>query len=177
VWNVSAGYSPKGELSMATESSVAPKERVNIVYKSATGNNETNVELPFKQVVIGQFTSEEGADRLEDKKPISINKDNFNDVLNAHKVNVQYSVPNTLSKDPDGELNVSLNFNTMEDFGPEKVAQAVPELDKLLKLREALIALKRPLNNIPEFRKKIQNLIDDVNQREKLLAELGLETK
>ena len=162
---------------MSSDASVAPKERVNIVYKSSTGNNEKSVELPLKQLVLGNFTNDEETGRLEDKKPISVNKDNFNDVLSAHNVNVNMTVPNTFSKEPDAELNVSLNFKTMDDFGPEAVAKSVPELDKLLKLRDALMALKGPLSNIPEFRKKIQNLIDDVSQRERLLAELGLESK
>jgi len=42
-------------------------------------------------------------------------------------------------------------------------------------LREALKALKGPLGNIPEFRKKIQELVQDDGAREQLLKELGIE--
>lgn len=160
---------------MAKESSVAPKERVNIVYKPASGDSQEEVELPLKQLVMGQFTDKFADVRLEDRKSTSIDKDNFNEVLNAYDVNVNIAVPNKLSEEPDAEMNVSLGFKTMKDFGPEAIASKVPELEKILRLRDALLALKGPLSNIPEFRKKIQSLIEDEDQREQLLAELGLE--
>ncbi|MBU1169347.1 MAG: type VI secretion system contractile sheath small subunit [Proteobacteria bacterium] len=162
---------------MSKDASVAPKERVNIVYKPSSGKTEESVELPLKQLILGNFSNQEETSRLEERESISINKDNFNEVLKAHKVRVNVNVPNTLSGEEGAELNVALDFNTMKDFGPEAIAMKVPELEKMLNLRDALMALKGPLSNIPEFRKKIQNLIDDVSKREQLLAELGLETK
>jgi type VI secretion system protein ImpB len=161
---------------MVKDASVAPKERVNIVYKSAMGNQEKTVELPLKQLILGTFSGDDGK-RLEERESITIDKDNFNDVLGAHNVKVDLKVQDTLSNEQDSEMNVSLLFKSMKDFGPEAVAGQIPELSKLMQLREALMALKGPLSNIPEFRKKIQNLIDDVSQRERLLAELGLQTK
>jgi type VI secretion system protein ImpB len=163
-------------VNMEKDASVAPKERVNIVYKSAMGNQEKTVELPLKQLVLGSFSGEDGK-RLEERESITIDKDNFNDVLGAHNVKVDLKVQDTLSNEQGSEMNVSLLFKSMKDFGPEAVAGQIPELSKLMQLREALMALKGPLSNIPEFRKKIQNLIDDVSQRERLLAELGLQTK
>ena len=50
-----------------------------------------------------------------------------------------------------------------------------PELKKLLELRDALTALKGPMSNVPGFRKKIQELVQDETAREQLLKELGLE--
>jgi type VI secretion system protein ImpB len=43
-----------------------------------------------------------------------------------------------------------------------------------LELREALKALKNPLSNVPDFRKKIQELVSDPEQRAALMKELGL---
>jgi predicted signal transduction protein with EAL and GGDEF domain len=64
-------------------------------------------------------------------------------------------------------------FKTINDFGPEAVAKQVPEMSKMLELREALNALKGPLGNIPAFRKKIQAIIQDETARAAILAELG----
>ncbi|MEJ2691648.1 MAG: type VI secretion system contractile sheath small subunit, partial [Candidatus Thiodiazotropha sp.] len=84
------------------------------------------------------------------------------------------NVPNQLSGQDDDELPVSLKFETMRDFEPESVARQVPELSKVLDLREALVALKGPLGNVPTFRRMIQNALSDDDARDKLLKELKI---
>jgi type VI secretion system protein ImpB len=156
---------------MASEGSVAPKERVNIVYKSDTGGAKEEKELPLKMLVLGDFTQRADSTPVEQRKPVDINKDNFNDVLAAQKLKLQIGAKNTLAG--EGELPVQLEFKTINDFGPEAVAKQVPEMSKMLELREALNALKGPLGNIPAFRKKIQAIIQDEAARAAILAELG----
>ncbi len=41
---------------MSSDGSVAPKERINIVYRSSTGDAQEQIELPLKQLVLGDFT-------------------------------------------------------------------------------------------------------------------------
>lgn len=159
---------------MAKEASVAPKERVNIVYRPALGDAKEEVELPLRLLVMGDFTQSTDDRMLEDREPINIDKDNFNEVLKEQKINLNLAVPNKISGEPDDELSVQLNFESIKDFGPEAVAQKTPELKKLLELREALTALKGPLSNIPEFRKKVQELVKDEAAREQVLKELGV---
>jgi type VI secretion system protein ImpB len=72
-------------------------------------------------------------------------------------------------------MAVSMEFHSLKDFEPEQVVRKVPELNKLLELRQALTALKGPLSNIPEFRQKVQSLVKDEAAREQLLKELGVE--
>jgi type VI secretion system protein ImpB len=160
---------------MAKESSVAPKERVNIVYRPATGDAKEEVELPLRLLVMGDFTQSPDDRMLEDREPINIDKDNFNEVLKEQNINLNLTVPNKISGEPDDEMSVQLNFESMKDFEPEAIARKTPELKKLLELREALTALKGPLSNIPEFRKKLQELVKDDAAREQLLKELGIE--
>lgn len=160
---------------MAKEASVAPKERVNIVYRPATGDAKEEVELPLRLLIMGDFTQAPDDRMLEEREPINIDKDNFNEVLKEQKINVSLTVPNKLSGEPDDELSVNLNFESMKDFGPEEIARKTPELNKLLELREALTALKGPLSNVPDFRKKLQDLIKDDAARDQLLKELGVE--
>jgi type VI secretion system protein ImpB len=162
---------------MAKEGSVAPRERVNIVYRPATGDAQEEVELPLKILVMGDFTGKEDDRTLEDREPINIDKDNFNEVLKAQEVGVDVTVPNKLSGEPDEDMGVSLKFESIKDFSPEAVAKNTPELNRLLELREALGALKGPLSNLPNFRKKIQELVKDEAAREKILKELGIEDK
>jgi len=160
---------------MAKESSVAPRERVNIVYRPATGDAKEEVELPLKLLIMGDFTGKPDDRPLEEREPINIDKDNFNEVLKAQDIGINVTVPNKISGEPDDEMNVELKFDSIKDFGPEAVAKNTPELNRLLELREALGSLKGPLSNVPDFRKKIQELVKDDAAREKLLKELGVE--
>ncbi|MGM0417341.1 MAG: type VI secretion system contractile sheath small subunit [Thermodesulfobacteriota bacterium] len=158
------------------EQSVAPKERVNITYKPATGDAKEEVELPLKILVTGDFTLKEDERTVEDREPISIDKNNFNEVLKGQKLDLSFNVKNNLDNSEDEELPVHLNFENIRDFEPDQIVSKVPELKAMMELREALTALKGPLGNIPEFRKKLQQAISDDETREKILKELGIES-
>jgi len=161
---------------MATETSVAPKERVNIVYRPNTGDAKQDVELSFKILVVGDFTNSHDSRTVEDRKPVNIDKDNFDNVLKASGVKTDITVPNKLSSNPDEQLALSLNFKKLNDFEPDALIEQVPELKHIKELREALKALKGPLGNQPAFRQKIQELIKDEKAREQLLNELKIES-
>lgn len=158
---------------MAREGSVAPKERINIVYKPSTGDAKEEIELPLKLLVIGDFTQRPDDTQLESRPMINIDKDNFNDVLRGQNLNLSVNVANTLAGD-GSELPVQLKIQSLKDFDPESVARQVPELSKMLELREALMALRGPLGNVPAFRRSLQNIVSDEDKRNKLMAELGI---
>lgn len=158
---------------MAKEGSVAPKERVNIVYKPATDGAE-EVELPLKILALGDYTGRADDRQLEDRKPINIDKDNFEEVMEKHDLGVDISVPDRLSGEEGADLSTSLKFKSMKDFTPEGVLNQVPELQKLMELRNALTALKSPMGNVPSFRKKLSAMLENPEQRDKLMSELGL---
>ena len=159
---------------MGKEGSVAPKERVNITYKPATGDQQEEVELPLRILMMGDYTGKPDDTPLEERKPINIDKDNFTDVMAEHNLGLDLNVSDKLSGAEDSEMSVSLKFKNLKDFTPEGIAEQVPELRQLMQLRNALTALKGPLGNIPKFRKKIQGLLGDEAQRERLMQELGM---
>jgi len=164
---------------MAKEASVAPKERVNIVYKAATGDAQEEKELPLKLLMLGDYTQRQDGTPVEDRAAIPVNKDNFSDVMQGMKLGLTLDVENRLADTPEGSeagrMAVNLQFRSMNDFRPEAVAEQVPELNQLLQLRSALQALKGPLGNVPAFRQKIESIIGDAALRQKILDEL--ETK
>lgn len=156
------------------EGSVAPKERVNIVYKSSVGDQTEEVELPLKLLMIGDFTGKPSDDPVEDRAPVNVDKDNFNDVMAGMKLSLDMNVTDTLSEDNE-EMPVHLEFKSMKDLSPDNVAKQVPELDSMLEMRRALLALKGPLGNVPTFRKAIQNILNDDETRAQIMKELGLD--
>ena len=160
---------------MAKEGSVAPKERINIKYSPSTGDAQEEVELPLKMMMMGDYTLRADDTPLEDRKPINVDKDNFNKVMEGQDLSLDVLVDNKLSEEPDAEMSMNLQFKSLKDFEPENIVKQVPELNQLLEMREALTALKGPLGNVPAFRKMLQEALTDEDARNKLLAELKLE--
>jgi type VI secretion system protein ImpB len=159
------------------DGSVAPKERVNIVYKSNTGDQTEDVELPLKLLMLGDFSGKESDTPIEDREPVNINKDNFNDVMSGMNLSIDLNVKDTLSEKDDDEMSVHLDIRSMKDLSPDSVAQQVPELNSMLEMRKALLALKGPLGNVPSFRKSIQSILNDDESRAVIMQELGLQDK
>ncbi len=158
---------------MANKGSVAPKERINIVYRSKVDGRE-EVELPFKMLVMQDLTGKPKDLDLESREPVKIDRDTFNDVMKSFELSLDLRVKDQLTGEPDGDLPVNLKIRTLKDFTPEGIAHQVPELNKLLELRDALSALKSPLGNKGSFRKRIQAILADEGARKRMLAELGL---
>ncbi|NER63882.1 type VI secretion system contractile sheath small subunit, partial [Pseudomonas sp. MAFF212427] len=61
--------------------SVAPKERINIKYVPATGDQQSELELPLKLLVTGDFKGQPEHVALEERQAVRIDKDTFNEVL------------------------------------------------------------------------------------------------
>lgn len=158
---------------MTKDSTVAPKERINIVFKPSTGDLKEEVELPLRLMMLGDYSLSGDDSPIEGRMPVNVNKNNFNDVLSSKNIELDLSVKNALS-DVGGEISAHLLIKSISDFEPEAIARQIPELSALLDLREALTTLKGPMGNVPAFRKYLQNLITNDNSRRQLLAELSV---
>jgi len=160
---------------VAKEATVAPKERINIVYKPAT-NMDEDVELPLKLVVLSDFTGREDSTALEDRKVINIDKDNFNQVLAEQRITMSFGVRDRLTPNAQegDEVPVNLEIQNLKSFQPEQVVGQVPELKALLEIRDALVAMKGPLGNVKAFSQKLKQVLSDDAAREKLVRELKL---
>ncbi len=157
---------------MAKEGSVGPRSRINIKYTAAVGDAQKEIELPLRMLVMGDFTGKQDSTPLAERKAVSINKDNFSEVMSQQKLGAKIAVKDQLSGDPDSQLSVDLKFDSLKDFTPGQVAHQVPELAKLMQVRDALMALKADLNKA-DFRKKLEQLVTDPELRTKLEGMLG----
>ncbi|KGM26523.1 MULTISPECIES: type VI secretion system contractile sheath small subunit [Photorhabdus] len=161
-------------MSKDSSGSVAPKERINIKYVPNTGDQVAEIELPLNLLIVGDLKGTKEDMPIEERQAVSVHKNNFNAVMNEANINLTFSVPNRLNDNNGDDLPINLEIKSLNDFSPDNVAKKVPELNKLLELREALVALKGPLGNIPAFRTRLQELLGDEKVREQLLKELEI---
>jgi type VI secretion system protein ImpB len=156
------------------ESSVAPKERINISYRPATGSAKESVELPFKLLVLGEFATAENNDSIEERELVEVNDRNFDEVMSAFDLSIDFTVDNKMADD-GSVIDVALKIDQLSDFSPDSIVEQVPELKAMLQLRDALKALKGPLGNSPQMRKRIQALLSDEDGRTALRKEIGVD--
>lgn len=114
---------------MAREGSVAPKERINVTFKPAVGGAQEEIELPLKLLVLGDFIQRADERKLEDRKSISIDKNNFDDVLAKQELELVLNVPDRLQAESGADdLTVSIKVSSMKDFNPASLVEQIPEL-------------------------------------------------
>ena len=150
--------------------------RVSIEYKVETGGAIEMRQLPFVMGIFGDFTGqpEEPLEKLKDRKFTEVNPDNFDEVLASMKPHLAYSVENTLSDDPEaGKLSVDLRFQELDDFDPDRVAQQIPALRKLLELRQQLADVRGSLQGNDKLDEILQQTLGDADALAKLKDELG----
>ena len=148
---------------MAKEGSIAPEERINIIYKSVK-DGEVQGELPLNVLVLGDFKGRPDDALLEDRELMQISsKEDFRKELRAQQVGLDLAVLDRLTDTDGGQLNVHLKFDSMADFSPEGLLKQIPALQELKRMRDALSGLKSPLENQPSFRRLLNDLVSDMS--------------
>lgn len=112
--------------------------RVQIEYDVEVYGAEKKVQLPFVMGVMADLSGnpEEPLAAVADRKFTAVDVDNFDDYLKSQKPRVAFQVPNTLTG--EGNLNVSITFESMDDFSPAAIARKVGALKTLLDARSQL---------------------------------------
>ncbi|MDO1509041.1 MULTISPECIES: type VI secretion system contractile sheath small subunit [unclassified Neisseria] len=148
-----------------------PSARINIKLDLHTGGAQKKVELPLKLLVAGDYSNGQDNRPLAEREKVNIDKNNFDSVLSDFNPKIDMAVKNTLSPE-GGDLNVQLNFKSMNDFHPEQIARNVPELRALMAMRNLLRDLKSNLLDDVSFRRELEAILKDENLSNELRAEL-----
>jgi type VI secretion system protein ImpB len=159
---------------MAKESIFKKKERVrpprvHIEYEVEIGGAMVMKELPFVLGVLSDLSGspKEALPRLGDRKFVSIDRDNFDDVLKSMKPRLAFRVDNKLQED-GSELAVELNFSKLADFSPENVVKQVQPLNDLLEVRNKLKDLLSRTEGNDRLEQLLGSVIDNSSVRDKL---------
>jgi type VI secretion system protein ImpB len=112
--------------------------RVQIEYDVELYGAQKKVQLPFVMGVMSDLSGKpaEPLPGVADRKFLEISVDNFDDRLKAMKPRVAFQVPNTLTG--EGNLNLDITFDSMDDFYPAAIARKVGALNQLLEARNQL---------------------------------------
>jgi len=148
-----------------------PPSRVNIRYHNKTTGQE-KVELPLKLLLVGDYTFREDDTALEDRKKINVNKDNFGAVMREQGLKLDMVVPNRISGEEDDEIRVQFDVDSLKAMAPDEVVKRIPELNKLMEVRELLTELKARVITNRKFRLALEKIVKDEGQLESIMQEL-----
>jgi type VI secretion system protein ImpB len=143
--------------------------RVQIEYDVELYGSKKKVQLPFVMGVLSDLSGKpsEPLPALADRKFTDVDVDNFDSFLKSQKPRVAFQVPNTLTG--EGNINLDITFESMEDFSPAAIARKVDALNKLLEARTQLANLLTYMDG----KTGAEALIQKVLQDPELLKSLG----
>jgi type VI secretion system protein ImpB len=135
--------------------------RVQIEYDVELYGAEKKVELPFVMGVMADLSGKPAGPLppVDERKFLEIDVDNFDDRMKAIKPRVAFQVPNTLTG--EGNLNVEMTFDSMDDFSPAAVARKVDALNQLLTARSQLANLVTYMDGKSGAEELVSNLLND----------------
>jgi type VI secretion system protein ImpB len=112
--------------------------RVQIEYDVELYGAQKKVQIPFVMGVLADLSGDpkEPLPGVDERKFVNIDVDNFDERMKSMKPRVAFSVPNTLTG--EGNLQVDITFESMDDFSPAAVARKVDALNQLLEARTQL---------------------------------------
>jgi type VI secretion system protein ImpB len=112
--------------------------RVQIEYDVEVYGAQKKVQIPFVMGVLADLSGDakEPLPGVDERKFVNIDVDNFDERMKSMKPRVAISVPNTLTG--EGNMQVDITFESMDDFSPAAVARKVDALNKLLEARTQL---------------------------------------
>ena len=154
------------------------KPRVHITYDVEIGDAVVKKELPFVMGVMGDFSGNPTTPpkSLTQRKFVSIDRDNFNDIMANIAPELNIRVENTLVEDENAEMAVQLKFKSMDDFDPAQIVEQVPALKSLLNSRDKLRDLLTQMDQSEGLEAALEKILGDDEQMKKIAGELGTDS-
>ncbi len=135
--------------------------RVQIEYDVELYGSQKKIQLPFVMGVMADLSGQpsDPLAPLDERKFLEIDAENLDDRMKAMKPRVAVQVPNTLTG--EGNLNVDITFESMDDFSPAAVAKKVDSLRQLLEARTQLSNLLTYMDGKNDAEKLIEQVMND----------------
>ncbi|PTL85383.1 type VI secretion system contractile sheath small subunit [Vitiosangium sp. GDMCC 1.1324] len=149
-----------------------PKSRITLVYRTNINGQEEDVKLPFRVVVLGDFSLGSATDRqvdLEERKLRSVTGSNLSDLMRDMGMSISFEVDDKVSADGEGKMAIALPIDQMKSFHPDEIVHHVPKLKALLLMRKLLLEMQSDIDNRKDLRRKLYELFSNKEELKKLL--------
>lgn len=153
------------------------RPRVQITYDVETNGAMQKTELPFVVGVMADLSGKptEALRSVKERKFVNIDRDNFNDVMARNAPRVAMKVDNKLTGEGDTKLAVELNFKSIDDFEPARIAEQVPALKELLDMRTRLTQLLSKMEGNDKLEQMLTDVLSNTEKAMALAKEMGIE--
>lgn len=147
--------------------------RVQITYDTTEeSGKKTKHSLPFVIGAMGNYSGHKHkkVKKLRDSKFMSVEKNNFDKLVESIAPELEIKVDNKLNTDTP-MLHTNIKFKSMEDFNPGQIAYNVPQLRELMEQRQKLAALKDMIDSNDKLEQVLMSLSKNKEALQKFLEE------
>ncbi|HEX2959364.1 MAG TPA: type VI secretion system contractile sheath small subunit [Chitinispirillaceae bacterium] len=153
--------------------------KVQISYEVETLDAVVKKELPFVMGVLADLSGDNEVKdargrpmKITERKFSHIDRDNFNTILKSSKPKATFRVADKLSGEDGKTMSIDLEFQHMEDFHPEKIAEKIDPLRKLMEARRRLASLKQKMDGNTDLENSLNEILRNVDLRQQVKSSL-----
>ncbi|HEX3020584.1 MAG TPA: type VI secretion system contractile sheath small subunit [Chitinispirillaceae bacterium] len=158
--------------------------KVQISYEVETLDAVVKKELPFVMGVIADLSGDNEVKnakgkplKITERKFSNIDRDNFNSILKSSRPRATFRIADKLTGDPEKTLSIDLEFQNMDDFHPEKIAEKIEPLRKLMEARRRLASLKQKMDGNTDLENSLNEILRNVDLRQQVKSSLDTDQK
>ena len=149
--------------------------RVHITYDVETGDAVEQKEIPFVVGVLSDLSGQpdKPLPPIKERKYVEVDRDNLDEIMEGIKPRLAYSVDNKIEEASDAKIAVELTFKSLDDFHPEKIAEQVEPIRKLVEARKKLYNLMAKLDGNDKLEALLQDVISSTDKLKQVAEASG----
>ncbi|GGF95458.1 MULTISPECIES: type VI secretion system contractile sheath small subunit [Cysteiniphilum] len=139
-----------------------PKSRITLKYPVEINGKKVKKELPFRMLVMGDFSLGKSKDRQIDfdaREVRQLDGKNLDKTIKDMGITLNLNVENKVDPSNEGSIDVNIPIENIKSFNPTSVAQSVPKIKALNLMKTLLIELQAMSDNNKAFRRKLNDIL------------------
>tara|TARA_R110002167_G_scaffold361809_3_gene580438 strand:- start:1522 stop:2088 length:567 start_codon:yes stop_codon:yes gene_type:complete len=153
-----------------------PKSRITLKYPTEVNGKKVKKELPFRMMVMGDFSLGMSKDRQTDfdaREARQLDGKNLDKTIKDMGIRLNLTVENKIDPSNEGEFNVEIPVDSVKSFNPANIAEAVPKIKSLNLMKKLLVELQSMSDNNKSFRRKLNEILKSDEMTSDLKAQLA----